>query len=260
MSDSIPVRELFSLDGKVALVTGGSSGIGGAIAATYAEAGAAVILVARREAELQRTVDAIKAAGGRAAHIACDLANREALFACAARAPDFFGAPDIVVNAAGINVRKPIDEISEADWDAVLRINLDASFFLPQRLAPAMIAKGWGRIVNIASLQSARAFPNTAPYGASKGGIAQLTRAQAEAWSRHGVCVNAIAPGFFPTPLTAAVVNDPQRWNAMAAKTFIGRNGALDDLRGTAVFLASRASDYVTGQLIYVDGGFTAAA
>lgn len=257
---SIPVRELFSLEGKVALVTGGSSGIGGAIAAAYAEAGAAVILVARREPELQAAVNAIEAAGGRAAHIACDLANREALFACAARAPDFFGAPDIVVNAAGINVRKPIDEISEADWDAVLRINLDASFFLPQRLAPAMIAKGWGRIVNIASLQSARAFPNTAPYGASKGGIAQLTRAQAEAWSRHGVCVNAIAPGFFPTPLTAAVVNDPQRWNAMAAKTFIGRNGALDDLRGAAVFLASRASDYVTGQLIYVDGGFTAAA
>jgi gluconate 5-dehydrogenase len=122
-----------------------------------------------------------------------------------------------------------------------------------------MIAKGWGRIVNIASLQSARAFPNTAPYGASKGGIAQLTRAQAEAWSRHGVCVNAIGPGFFATPLTAAVAGDPQRWNAMAAKTFAGRNGVLDDLRGAAIFLASRASDYVTGQLLFVDGGFTSA-
>ena len=217
------------------------------------------MLVARREPELQGAVDAIKAAGGRAAHIACDLANREALFACAARAPEFFGAPDIVVNAAGINVRKPIEEISEADWDAVLRINLDASFFLPQRLAPAMIAKGWGRIVNIASLQSARAFPNSAPYGASKGGIAQLTRAQAEAWSRHGVCVNAIAPGFFADAAHGAVVNDPQRWKAMAAKTFIGRNGELDDLRGAAIFLASRASDYVTGQTLFVDGGFTAA-
>jgi gluconate 5-dehydrogenase len=218
-----------------------------------------VVLVARREPELAAAEGAIKTAGGRAAHIACDLANREALFACAARAPEFFGAPDIVVNAAGINVRKPIDEITEADWDAVLRINLDASFFLPQRLVPAMIAKGWGRIVNIASLQSARAFPNTAPYGASKGGIAQLTRAQAEAWSRHGVCVNAIGPGFFATPLTAAVAGDPQRWNAMAAKTFAGRNGVLDDLRGAAIFLASRASDYVTGQLLFVDGGFTSA-
>lgn len=257
---SVPVADLFSMAGKVALVTGANSGIGAAIAAAYAEAGAAVILVARREPELKTAEDAIKAAGGRAAHIACDLANREALFACAARAPDFFGAPDIVVNAAGINVRKPIEEITEADWDAVMRINLDASFFLPQRLVPAMIAKGWGRIVNIASLQSARAFPNTAPYGASKGAVAQLTRAQAEAWSRHGVCVNAIGPGFFPTPLTAAVVNDPQRWNAMAAKTFIGRNGELDDLRGAAVFLASRASDYITGQMIFVDGGFTSAA
>ena len=256
---SVAVGDLFSLDGRVALVTGGSSGIGGAIAAAYAEAGAAVVLVARREPELQGAVDAIRAAGGRAAHIACDLANREALFACAARAPELFGAPDIVVNAAGVNVRKPIEEISEADWDAVMRINLDASFFLPQRLAPAMIAKGWGRIVNIASLQSARAFPNTAPYGASKGGVAQLTRAQAEAWSRHGVCVNAIAPGFFATPLTAPVANDPQRWSAMAAKTFAGRNGELDDLRGAAIFLASRASDYVTGQMLFVDGGFTAA-
>jgi len=256
---SVPVRDLFSLAGLVALVTGANSGIGHAIAIAYAEAGAAVILVARREPELQAAESAIKAAGGRAAHIASDLSVREALYACAARAPDFFGVPDIVVNAAGINIRKPIEEISEADWDNVMRVNLDASFFLPQKLAPAMVAKGWGRVINIASLQSARAFPNTAPYGASKGGIAQLTRAQAEAWSRHGVCVNAIAPGFFPTPLTAAVVNDPQRWKAMAAKTFVGRNGALDDLRGTAIFLASRASDFVTGQMIFVDGGFTSA-
>jgi len=255
---AVRVRDLFSLEGKVALVTGASSGIGHRIAETYAEAGASVILVARRESELQAAEEGIMAAGGRAAHIACDLADRKALFACAARAPEFFGAPDIVVNAAGINVRKAIEEVSEADWDAVLRINLDASFFLPQRLAPAMIAKGWGRIVNIASLQSARAFANCAPYGASKGAIAQLTRAQAEAWSRHGVCANAIAPGFFATPLTAAVVADNQRWTAMAAKTFVGRNGELDDLRGAAVFLASRASDYITGQLIFVDGGFTA--
>jgi len=254
----VPLRDLFSLAGKVALVTGANSGIGGAIAAAYAEAGAAVVLVARREPELQFAVDAIRSAGGRAAHIACDLAVRDALYACAARAPDFFGAPDIVVNAAGTNIRKPIGDITEAEWDATMRINLDASFFLPQRLAPAMIAKGWGRIVNIASMQSVRAFANSAPYGASKGGIAQLTRAQAEAWSRHGISVNAIAPGFFATPLTAPVAGDPERWQAMAAKTFVGRNGELDDLRGAAVFLASRASDYITGQTLFVDGGFSA--
>ena len=252
------VLKLFDLSGKVALVTGASSGIGQAIAAAYAEAGAAVVMVARREAELKTAVQKIQAAGGKAACIRCDLAERKSLYACAARAAEFFGAPDIVVNAAGINIRKPMLELTEEDWDRTLRINLDASFFLPQRLAPAMIAKGWGRIVNIASLQSVRAFGNSGPYGASKGGVMQLTRAQAEAWSKHGVCANAIAPGFFATPLTAPVANDPARWQAMAAKTFIGRNGELDDLRGAAIFLASHASDYITGQTIFVDGGFSA--
>jgi gluconate 5-dehydrogenase len=252
------VLKLFDLSGKVALVTGASSGIGQAIAAAYAAAGAAVILIARRETELNTAAQRIQAAGGKAACIPCDLAERKSLYACAEQAAEFFGAPDIVVNAAGINIRKPMLELTEQDWDRTLRINLDASFFLPQRLAPAMIAKGWGRIVNIASLQSVRAFGNSGPYGASKGGVLQLTRAQAEAWSKYGICANAIAPGFFATPLTAPVVNDPARWQAMAAKTFIGRNGETDDLRGAAIFLASRASDYITGQTIFVDGGFSA--
>ena len=250
--------DLFSLAGKVALVTGANSGIGKSIALAYAEAGAAVILVARRAADLERARDEIESAGGRAATVACDLADRAALFGCAERSPEFFGAPDIVVNAAGVNIRRPMHEITEADWDATLRINLDAAFFLPQRLAPAMIAKGWGRIINIGSMQSVRAFGNSGPYGASKGAILQLTRAQAEAWSRHGVNANAIAPGFFATPLTAPVVNDPVRWKQMAERTLIGRNGELEDLAGTAIFLASRASDYVTGQTIFVDGGMSA--
>ncbi len=121
-----------------------------------------------------------------------------------------------------------------------------------------MVARGWGRIINIASLQSVRAFADSGPYGASKGGIVQLTRAQAQAWSGHGVNANAIAPGFFPTALTAAVAADPARWRANAERTFIGRNGELRDLAGTAVYLASRASDYVTGQTIFVDGGYSA--
>ena len=252
------LADLFGLEARVALVTGASSGIGRSIAMAYAEAGAAVILVARRAAELEQARDEIRAAGGRADRIACDLADRKALFECAARAPAFFGAPDIVVNAAGVNIRRPMHEISGADWDATMRINLDAAFFLPQRLAPAMIAKGWGRIVNIASMQSVRAFGNSGPYGASKGAILQLTRAQAEAWSRNGVNANAIAPGFFATPLTAPVVNDPARWKLMAERTLIGRNGELADLAGAAIFLASRASDYITGQTIFVDGGMSA--
>lgn len=249
------IGALFDLSGLVALVTGANSGIGGAIAGALAEAGAHVVLVARRVKELAAVRGDI---GARAACLPCDLTDRRALADCAARAPSFFGAPDILVNSAGVNLRKPILEVTEADWDASLRLNLEAPFFLAQKLVPAMIAKGWGRIINIASLQSVRAFPDGAPYGASKGGVLQLTRAQAEAWSRHGVNANAIGPGFFATPLTAPVANDPLRWQAMAAKTFAGRNGELADLRGAAVFLASRASDYVTGQTLFVDGGFSA--
>ncbi|HEX5612574.1 MAG TPA: SDR family oxidoreductase [Burkholderiales bacterium] len=250
------VLDLFSLDGKVALITGGSSGIGRAIAGALAEAGAKIVLVARREAELEA---ARREIGAAAAAVPCDLTDRAALAECAQAAGGFFGPPDILVSAAGVNIRRPMLEITEADWDATLKINLEAPFFLAQQLAPAMIERGWGRILNIASLQSVRAFGNSGPYGASKGGVMQLTRAQAEAWSKHGVTANAIAPGFFATPLTAPVARDPVRWNAMAERTMIGRNGEMPDLAGVAVFLASRASDYITGQTIFVDGGFSAA-
>ena len=249
---------IFDLEGRVALVTGASSGIGREIASALAEAGAAVVLAARREGALEATRKGIESAGARAATLCVDLRDRAQLRDAAARAASFFGAPDILVNAAGINIRKPLLEVEAADWDAILRINLEAPFFLSQALAPAMIAKGWGRIINIASLQSVRALPMGSPYGASKGGIAQLTRAQAESFSRHGITANAIAPGFFATELTAPVVADSARWEKMAASTFIGRNGELRDLRGIAVFLASRASDYITGQTIFVDGGFSA--
>ena len=248
----------FDLAGRVALVTGASSGIGREIALALAEAGASVVLAARRGPELAAAKAQVERDGGRAATVTVDLGDRAALRRAAAEAASFFGAPDILVNAAGVNVRRELLDVSDADWDAVMRLNLDAPFFLAQALAPGMIAKGWGRIINIASLQSRRAFPMSAAYGASKGGIEQLTRAQAEALSRHGVNANAIAPGFFPTELTAPVVGDAARWGKMAASTFIGRNGELRDLRGVAVFLASRASDYITGQTIFVDGGFSA--
>ena len=252
------VTALFSLTGRVALVTGGSSGIGRAIAEALAAAGARIVLVARREAELAAARDAIVAGGGQADPLSYDLTDRDAIDACADAASRAFGAPDILVNSAGVNIRKPMLELTPDDWDRTMKLNLEAPFFLAQRLVPAMIGRGFGRIINIASLQSVRAFANSGAYGASKGGVVQLTRAQAEAWSGHGVTANAIAPGFLATPLTAPVASDPVKWQANAARTFIGRNGELPDLAGTAIWLASRASDYVTGQTIFVDGGFSA--
>lgn len=252
------IAELFSLRGRIALVTGASSGIGRTMAQALAEAGAAVALIARRAPELQGVAGSIEDGGGRAVVVACDLTDRAERAALGARVQEALGTPDILVNAAGINPRRPVDALTAADWDRTLELNLSVPFFLAQQLAPAMVARGFGRILNIASLQSVRAFADGAPYGAAKGGIVQLTRALAQAWSRHGVNCNAIAPGFFPTELTAPVFEDPARAQAMAERTMTGRNGDLDDLRGATVFFASRASDYVTGQTLFVDGGFSA--
>jgi gluconate 5-dehydrogenase len=252
------ILRLFDLTGRVALVTGGNSGIGRAIALALARAGARAILVARREADLAAAVREFAADGLEAHALAADLTDRTAVAALPARAAELAAAPDILVNAAGVNIRKPFPELTDDDWDATIALNLTAPFLLSRAFAPAMRDRGWGRIVNIASLQSVRAFANSGPYGASKGGIMQLTRATAEYWSRHGVTCNAIAPGFFSTPLTAPVFADPKRAQAMAERTMIGRNGDLDDLAGTALWLASDASAYVTGQTIFVDGGFSA--
>ena len=255
---SLVLPTLFSLEGRTALVTGGNSGIGKAIALALAEASANVVLLARDRVRLEEAGRAIEALGRGAAWFDCDLADRNALADAAVRAAKPFGPPDILVTAAGINRRPHLSQLTVDDWDATLRLNLDTPFLLGQALAPAMVDRGWGRIINLASLQSIRSFNNSGAYGVSKAGIAQLTRVQAEAWSSKGINCNAIAPGFFRTPLTRAVFDDPQRAAALAARTMIGRNGELDDVRGLAVFLASRASDYITGQVIFLDGGFSA--
>jgi NAD(P)-dependent dehydrogenase (short-subunit alcohol dehydrogenase family) len=248
----------FGLSGRVALVTGATSGIGRRQAWALAQAGAAVVLTGRREAQLQEAVAEIEAVGGRAAALPADLGDRGLLPGLAERAALPFGSIDILINAAGVNFRQPVEEITLESWDKTLNLNLAVPFFLARELVPAMEKKGWGRILNIASLQSSRAFPNGLAYGASKGGISQLTRAMTEAWSRKGITCNAIAPGFFPTELTAPVYENPELLEKLAAQTTIGRNGVLSDLDGLTVFLASSASDYITGQIIHLDGGFTA--
>ena len=257
-SDQGFLLSLFSLEGRVALVTGGSSGIGHGIARALALAGARVVLLARSEDPLDRAVLALQAAGCDAAWVSADLADRAAVLRGAAAAAEPFGEPDIVVNAAGVNIRPPLGELTTADWDTLMAVNLPAPFLLGQRFGPAMAARGWGRIVNIASQQAVRAFGNSGGYGAAKAGLAGLTRSQSEAWAPRGVRCNAIVPGFVATPLTADVAADPVRSAALAARTHAGRNGEPSDFAGVAVFLASTASDYVTGQTIYVDGGFSA--
>ena len=252
------LASLFDLSGRRALVTGGNSGIGEAMARALGLAGARVLLAARREAELASAATRLAADGIDAQWLAADLTQVSALHAAAHTAEQRLGGVDILVNAAGVNLRQPFGEVTPEAWQTQIALHLTAPFFLTQALAPGMAARGWGRILNIASLQSWRAFPNSAPYGAGKGGVVQLTRAIAQAWSAQGVTCNAIGPGFFPTPLTAAVFDNPELAARNAAQTCAGRNGSLQDLYGATVFLASEASAYVTGQTLMVDGGFTA--
>jgi NAD(P)-dependent dehydrogenase (short-subunit alcohol dehydrogenase family) len=252
------LEELFSVAGRVAVVTGGSSGIGQGMAAALAGAGARVVLVARDEARLDLAAEGLRAAGGEAARVSADLADRAAVERAADAAAAPFGSPDILVNCAGVNLRPPLGSLTEEQWDLTMAVNLTAPFLLGQRFGPRMAARGWGRIINVTSQQAQRAFGNSGGYGASKGGLAALTRSQSEAWAAAGVCCNSVCPGFVPTRLNAAVASDPARMAAMAARTMTGRNGQPADFAGVAVFLASRASDYVTGQTLYVDGGFSA--
>lgn len=246
---------LFDLRDRVACVTGASAGLGQRAADVLADAGARVVGVARRADAL---ADWVERTGAPAAAVTADLADRAAISQIAADICAPFGAPDIVVHAAGINTREAADEVTADGWDMTLNLNLAAPFFLTQELVPAMKEKRWGRVVNFASLQTTRAFPGGVAYGASKAGIGQLTRAMAEAWSRFGINANAIGPGFFPTELTGPVFSDPDRVARNAAQTCVGRNGALEDIDGPLLFLCSEAASYVTGQVLMVDGGYTA--
>jgi NAD(P)-dependent dehydrogenase (short-subunit alcohol dehydrogenase family) len=216
------------------------------------------VVLARDEAAVGTAAADLRADGGQADWVSADLADRAAAQRAAETIGRRFGEPDILVNAAGLNLRPPLAELTPAAWDQLLAVNLTAPFLLGQWFGPGMAARGWGRIINIASQQAIRAFGNSGGYGAAKGGLLALTRSQSEAWARHGVCCNAIAPGFVATPMTRDVASDPVRSAALAERTMIGRNGEPADFEGVAVFLASRASGYITGQLICVDGGFSA--
>ncbi|MEP3640244.1 MAG: SDR family oxidoreductase [Paracoccaceae bacterium] len=246
---------LFSLEGHVACITGASSGLGRRAAVALASAGAKVVGVARRP----KALDDLKAEiGENADAVVADVADRDGLDRLTSAVSAPFGPPDILIHAAGINTRETADDVTQQGWDQTMALNLTAPFFLSQAFVPAMKDKGWGRIVNFASLQTTRAFPGGIAYGATKAGIGQLTRAMAEAWSAYGITANAIGPGFFPTELTQAVFDDPDRAARNAAQTCVQRNGRMDDIDGPVLFLCSDASNFVTGQVLMVDGGFTA--
>ena len=202
----------------------------------------------------------VREEGGRADHVAFDVGRIGNLEPLVQEAEICFGPIDILINAAGVNPRRPWQEVTEKIWNDTLALNLGTPFFLAKQVVPGMQAKGWGKIINIASLQSVRAFKNGLPYGASKGGVMQLTRAMAEAWSadQSGITCNAIAPGFFKTGLTAPLYQEEKVIQALARQTITGRTGVVEDIDGLAIFLSSPASDYITGQTIFIDGGWTA--
>lgn len=252
------ISQLFDLQGKTALITGGSSGLGEGIALALGLAGAEVAIAARREAPLKEATERLVARGIKSSSFTANLSDLEQAEDLSKRVLSRLGKVDILVNAAGINLREPYGEVSPQSWQEQLNVQLAAPFFMVQALAPQMQARKWGRIINIASLQSYRAFANSAPYGAAKGGVVQLTRAIAQEWSKFGITCNAIGPGFFPTALTAPVFNNSDLVKMHAEKTAIGRNGEITDIHGLAIFLSSDASAYITGQTIMLDGGYTA--
>ncbi len=251
------LEELFSLRNRSAVVTGASGGIGLAIAQALAQAGADVVLVARDPGRLAEATQAMAAQGLAAIAMSADLSDRGAITGLCEELGERGIEPDILVNSAGVNLRPRMDDLSDHDVAETIAVNLLAPFHLGQYAGPRMAARGWGRIINLGSQQSERAFGNSGIYGVSKAGIAGLSRSQSEAWSAHGVCSNTLVPGFVPTRMTEHVIAEPGRSEALAARTMVGRNGRATDFCGVAVFLSSESSAYVTGQLIRVDGGFS---
>jgi gluconate 5-dehydrogenase len=247
------LRELFSLHGRRALVTGGSSGIGLGMAEAIGRAGAEVVLVARRHAELEKAAAGLRGHGVTTSWISADLDDKDEVLRVCASA----GEIDILLHAAGNNIRKPMAELTLDDYEHTVAVHLTAPYLLGQHFGPKMAARGWGRIINVGSQQSISAFGNSGVYGAAKAALAGLTRSQAEAWSADGVCVNTIIPGFVLTPLTEPAQAIPGRVEELAARHMSRRNGLPQDFAGAAVFLAGDASAFVTGQMLFVDGGFS---
>lgn len=248
----------FSLDGRVALVTGASRGLGEAMARALAAAGADVICTSSSREGTDQTAAAVRAEGRRAWQLAADVSDRAAVQRLVQEAEEAAGHVDILVNNAGITRRHPAANFPVEDWDLVMEVNLTSVFQLCQNFGRRMIERGAGKIINIASLLSFSGGITVPAYTASKHGVAGLTKALANEWARHNVQVNAIAPGYFVTAVTQAIQDDPARSREILSRIPAGRWGSPDDLGGAVVFLAAPASNYVSGHLLTVDGGWMA--
>lgn len=257
------ILDRMRLDGRAALVTGGSQGLGLGMALALAEAGADVALVARNKEHLVEAGRKVEARGRQALTLSVDLKDLDAAQRAVDDAADFFGRLDILVTAAAGQVRKPALDVTREDWEYLVDINLRAVYFMCQRAARRMLERGRpadgssrGKIITVASLTASGAWPDVSVYGTTKGGVVQMTKAMALEWAPHGICVNAIGPGTFHTDLTDALYSDPERAEKITDRIPLGRPGVAEDLAGAAVFLASPASDYVTGQVLWIDGGW----
>jgi NAD(P)-dependent dehydrogenase (short-subunit alcohol dehydrogenase family) len=253
-------NSLFDLTGQVAIVTGTSRGLGQYFATALAKAGADLVLTSRNRASLASFEKEIRALGRRAVSLELDVKNQESIERMAADAEAAFGQIHILVNNAGCNVRKPALDVTWDDWNHVVDTNLRGSFFVAQAVARRMIAKGYGRIVNIGSVTSVFGYAGLAPYGASRGGIRQLTMSLADDWGKHGVTVNCLAPGWFRTEQNKVLYEDQEWVEYLTDRIPVKRPGQPHDLDGAVVFLASEASRYVTGQTLLVDGGISTGA
>ncbi|MDI7775156.1 SDR family oxidoreductase [Asticcacaulis sp. EMRT-3] len=248
---------LFDLTGRTALVTGSSQGIGQAIAAALAGAGARIILNGRDEARLEAAAITLRQTGADVMTALFDVTDPAAVAKAVNDLEDGGTTIEILVNNAGIQRRCPLEDFTLDDWQDIMRSNLDSVFYVGQAVARHMIKRGHGKIINIASVQSELARPTIAPYTASKGAVKNLTRGMCADWARHGLQINAIGPGYFATPLNRPLYEDAEFDGWLKKRTPAARWGKLEDLHGAAIFLASSASDFINGQILYVDGGLT---